>query len=799
MLKATLRDLFAHKGRVAMTIVAVALGVAATVASWVVSDSIAATLVHADVRTDVGMSVPGPLTDADRGRLAALSGVTRTTSVVSGRAGLVGPTGKLVDVGTLPEQAGTDWDDSGRFVLVAGRAPVRDGEVAVSAAAGVPVGDRTRVLLARGQQNPVTVVGVFRYRTLGPDEPSPVVAFSPASTVLGATYSRIEVTGADVAAVRALYPKAATGNELALAAQEQAAGDAEDLRETLLPFAAVALLVGTFVIANTFTMLITQRTRQYALLRAVGAYRRQVRRSVLVEAVALGLVGGTVGEILGIALGPLLITVLRPGQEITYTITPLAIGLGYSVALVVTTLSAYGSARRAATVPPVAALRLDAGRPELRRGLLGLLALVAGVIAVMATLDPGADTTERIVAIGGAIVGAVGILLLAPVLAGASLRPLIALTRRLAGPAMRLGVQNAARDPRRTAGTATAITVGLGLVCAFGTLSATLTALIGSADRVNIPVTTTILEPAAGRSATVDAADLGTVRALPGVTEAAAARNAIADVGYAGGTTRFRVTAIEPSALGTVLTPQLTAGTADLRRGVVISQNQADMMGVRTGDTLTLGLGASTVRTVVEGVYRATELQSSLYFDVARAPAEVRDRPSLIYAAGPNARAAVEAAFRDRPDVVVAGRDDLVAADIAAQALAFVVIDAMFGVAIVIGVFGVVNTLVLSVLERTREIGLTRAVGASRRLIRRMITVESLVISLFGALLGILVGVAVGAVMQHAMLGQELLTFSVPVDAIGLSLVGIVLAGVLAALWPAQRAARTDVLSAIAG
>ncbi|EWM19431.1 FtsX-like permease family protein [Kutzneria sp. 744] len=753
MLKATLRDLFAHKGRVAMTIVAVALGVAATVASWVVSDSVAATLVHADIRTDVGISVPGPLNDVDRGRLAALPGVTRTTSVVSGRAGLVGPTGKLVDVGTLPEQAGTDWDDSGRFVLVAGRAPARAGEIAVSSEAGVPVGDRTRVLLARGQQNPVTVVGVFRYRTLGPDEPSPVVAFSPASTVLGATYSRIEVTGADVAAVRALYPKAATGNELALAAQEQAAGDAEDLRETLLPFAAVALLVGTFVIANTFTMLITQRTRQYALLRAVGAYRRQVRRSVLVEAVAL----------------------------------------------VVTTLSAYGSARRAATVPPVAALRLDAGRPELRRGLLGLLALVAGVIAVMATLDPGADTTERIVAIGGAIVGAVGILLLAPVLAGASLRPLIALTRRLAGPAMRLGVQNAARDPRRTAGTATAITVGLGLVCAFGTLSATLTALIGSADRVNIPVTTTILEPAAGRSATVDAADLGTVRALPGVTEAAAARNAIADVGYAGGTTRFRVTAIEPSALGTVLTPQLTAGTADLRRGVVISQNQADMMGVRTGDTLTLGLGASTVRTVVEGVYRATELQSSLYFDVARAPAEVRDRPSLIYAAGPNARAAVEAAFRGRPDVVVAGRDDLVAADIAAQALAFVVIDAMFGVAIVIGVFGVVNTLVLSVLERTREIGLTRAVGASRRLIRRMITVESLVISLFGALLGILVGVAVGAVMQHAMLGQELLTFSVPVDAIGLSLVGIVLAGVLAALWPAQRAARTDVLSAIAG
>jgi putative ABC transport system permease protein len=355
-------------------------------------------------------------------------------------------------------------------------------------------------------------------------------------------------------------------------------------------------------------------------------------------------------------------------------------------------------------------------------------------------------------------------------------------------------VRNAARDPRRTASTATAITVGLGLVCAFGTLSATLTALIGSADRANIPVTTTILEPAAGKSATLDPADLDTVRTLPGVTAAAAARNVLADVGYAGGNTKFRVTAIEPSALGTLLTPQLTAGTADLRRGVVISQNQADMMGVRTGDALTIGLGSTTVRTTIAGVYQATELQSSLYFDVAKAPDL---QPSLIYVAG--SRAAVDAAFRDRPDVRVTDRDALVAADVAEQALAFVVIDAMFGVAIVIGVFGVVNTLVLAVLERTREIGLTRAIGADRRLIRRMITMEGLVISLFGAALGILVGVAVGAVMQHAMLGQQLLSFTVPVEAIGLSLLGIVLAGLLAAVWPARRAARTDVLSAIAG
>jgi putative ABC transport system permease protein len=440
----------------------------------------------------------------------------------------------------------------------------------------------------------------------------------------------------------------------------------------------------------------------------------------------------------------------------------------------------------------MAALRLDAIVPRQnrnRRTALGLAAVAVGVAAVIATLDPSADTTARIVAICGSIIGAFGILLLAPALAGLTLRPLILLARR-GGPAVRLGVQNAARDPRRTAGTATAITVGLGLVCAFATLSATLTSLIGSADRADIPATTTILEPAAGKSAALDASDLTTVRSLPGVT-AAAARTALANVDG----TVFKVTAIEPSALGTVLTPQLTAGVADLRRGVVISRNQAAMMAVHPGSALTITVDGAAIHTVVAGVYNATELQSSLYFDVSLAPARLRDRPSMIYAAGP--RATIGAAFRDRPDVVVTDRDSLVAADIAEQALAFVVIDAMFGVAIVIGVFGVVNTLVLSVLERTREIGLARALGAGRRLVRRMITMESLVISLFGALLGVLVGVGVGAVMQHAMLGQELLAFTVPVDAIGLSLLGIVACGVLAALGPALRAASTDVLAAI--
>ncbi|MEU7153018.1 ABC transporter permease [Streptomyces sp. NPDC045456] len=835
MFKTMLRDLLGHKGRVVMTLIAIALGVTATVGSWVVSDSIATTLAGRETRKDVGVSVQSPgkdpvLTAADRTRLARAPGVARAEGVIVGRAGLVGRGGKFVKTNTVLDRAGTNWSNPKRFTVESGAAPTGPGQVALNKAeadkAGIKVGDTTRVLLTDGRTDNAKVTALFTYNRLGPEatqdsneasDAVPVVAYETktAEQLLGTRFHRIELTvaaGTQAVAVKAAAQKVVpadyhveTGSALADAAVQQSDAEAQELRMTMLPFAAVALLVGMFVIANTFTMLVSQRTRQFALLRAVGARKRQVRSGIIVEAVALGLAGGTIGTLAGVALGPSMISVMRPGGDVDFTVSPVAILLGYGVALLVTVLAAYSSARRAAAVPPVAALRTDAIVPretKRTRILLGVGFVGIGAVMVFATADPSSSNLARIVGLVGAVLGVAGMIMLAPFFAEVVLRPTARLLGARSRPATRLGLRNAAGDPRRTAGTATAITVGLALVCAFATLSASFSALIASTTRANVPATTTVLQSAAGGQSSLTPAEARRVSGLPGVSQVAGSRDVLVGLTYAGGKTERRISAIEPAGLKGVLSPNITAGSADLTRGVVISQNQADMLDLGMNDRITLHLDAKTsVTQTVVGIYDATELQASIFLNVARVPEGLRKQITTLYASGPDpakARASIKSAFRERPDVLIGNRETLVQQGVDRQSLAFTLMYAMFGVAVLIAVFGVVNTLVLSVMERTREIGVIRAVGASRLLVRRTIRVESIVISLFGALLGVVVGVPAGAVMQHAMFGQRLWDFSVPAGTIALALAGIAVAAVLAAMWPARRAARTNMLAAIA-
>ncbi|WP_344424191.1 ABC transporter permease [Amycolatopsis minnesotensis] len=803
-----------------LTLLAIALGVAATVASMVVSDSVAATLSERPTRSDAGVVVAGrgaPVDEQARTGLGALPGVTAATGVRAGRAGLIGTDGKLV---TAPDKAGTGFDGTGRFSLVNGRIPAHNGEIALESTAakkaGLSAGATARVLL-NGETARLPVVGVYDYRPVGPasgpiTDPVPAVAFdgATAATLFGG-YERVELTtnGDPLAiadAARRAVPGAAavSGAELSAAAKDEVEGTASDLREMLLPFAAIALLVGMFVISNTFTVLGAQRVRQFALLRAVGARRGQLRRSILAEAAVLGLAGGTLGTAIGAGLGPLVLSVMRPDEETSYTVTPLAILTGYAAAVVVTVLAAGGAARRAAAAPPVAALRIDPvvpGRVLLNRSLTGAGLIVASIVTVIVTGDPGAGNTIRIIGLCGAVVGVIGVVLVAPALVAPVLAPVRAVVTRFGGPSARIGVRGAGRDPRRTASTATAITVGLALIGAFGTISASLSGLIGSTTKANIPVSTTVLQPAAGGGSALAPSDLDSVKRIPGVDFAAGSRDSLAVVRYPGGETQRKSAAIEPEALGTVLTPKITAGSADVRRGVMISQNEADLLGVKLGDPLTLTIEpAPPISTVVTGVYAATEFSASLYYDVALAPPAVRDHLTAIYATGHDPAAvkrALAGAFGQRPDVGVTDRDGVVAQNVETQAIGFSMLYAMVAVAIVIAVLGVTTTLALSVMERTREIGVLRAIGARRRLVRATILAESVVISVFGALLGVVSGAAVGTVLQRAMFGQPLSAAVIPFDVIGIALAGVVAAALAAALWPAQRAASADPLAAV--
>jgi putative ABC transport system permease protein len=812
MLRAMLRDLRAHKGRIVMTLVAIVLGVSFVVATWVVSDSTAATLAGAGTRSDIGVSVEitdraPALTPGDRDRLARIPGVDHADSVVFGRAAVIGANGKIIS--GPPDQAGTDWDGSQRFELVDGHAPA-NGQVALgerqAREAGWKVGDTARVLLADGHAEQAEVTGIFAYRALS--ESDPAVAFGTKG-ILGEKFTRVELTampGANLDAIAAaaqsqLDPqlrKVETGPQLVAEAQARADASAESGRESLLGFAAVALLVGMFVIANTFAMLVTQRTRQLALLRAVGASRRQVRRAVLVEAGVLGWIGATLGVGLGIGLGLLALWLMRPeGETVTFSMSPNTILVGYAVGIVVTVVAAYGSAHRAATISPMAALRTDAVIPQrslMIRSILGVAALAIAVVAVVATLSNNLSTTERVVGMGGGINGWLGVLLLAPVLATAALKPLGRLLSRRSGPAMRLGMRNSVRDPRRTAATTSALMVGLALVCSFATLGETMVSMLSSSIRATVPAAAVVVQSPT-KNAPLDTDVLDKVRSVPGVTAASADRYGYVKVHTNGSTSTTTLSAIEPDG---VLTPQIVDGSGDVRRGAVVGRNEAAMLGVHVGDKVSLEIDpVTTVDITIVGLYDGTEAQPLFYVDVAKIPEKYRStRVTTVYALGAD-KSLVEAAFRDRPDVVVTDREGLIADATETFQLLISVMYALFGAAIVIAAFGVVNTLALSVIERTPEIGILRAVGASRRLIRRSVRLESIVICGYGGLLGIVVGVGFGAVMQHVMLGQDLWRISVPYTVITVALAGMVVVGVLAAMWPARRAARTDILAAI--
>ncbi|TDB80214.1 MULTISPECIES: ABC transporter permease [unclassified Micromonospora] len=838
MLRAMLRDLRAHLGRVVMTLAAIVLGVAFVVATWVVSDSAAATvggaqrtdlaaLVHRESEDPTATDIPADVRD----RLARLPGVTRAEGVREGYAALVRADGKL-GATSWPDAGGTDWDGSQRFTLSAGRGPQRAGEVALeqgaAAEAGLTVGDSARVLLGGDRSDTATVVGVFTYRPAG-HELDPAVAYdadtaarllrprdAAADVVPG--FARIELSGPDERAVIAaaqaeLGPgfEVESGSSLR-AVREQASHDAADtIRKALLAFAAVALMAGVFVIANTFTMLVTQRTRQFALLRAVGARRRQVRRAVLAEAVVLGLVGSTVGVVLGVGLGLLAMRLLPVAGTVAYAVSPWAVLVGYLVGVVVTVVSAYGSARRAARVSPMAALRTDAVLPRrslVLRTVLGMLAVAGGVAMVAATSSDRLTESTRALAMSGAVLAWVGVLLIAPVLVVGVLRPLTGVLRS-PRPVTRIALRNAVRDPRRTAATASALMIGLSLVCAFATVGQTLTDTTTADVRASVPADAVVL-----RAATFGTFD-DTVRtaaaAVPGVTGLAAPRSGAMLVIGPGGTARDTLfTSLDAAALGSALRVRVTAGDADLRRGVVLDRGFAAEAGLHVGDRVRLRFDAADaagrvtpveVPVTVAGLREPSELLHGQLLDDALLPDGVARQGGSVYAVGADAaalRTAMERSFAQRPDVLVQDREQVLDEVLEPFQLVLGLVYVLLGAAVVIAVFGVVNTLALSVLERTRELGVFRALGASRALVRRTVRRESVVISLYGGVLGIGVGVLLGGVMQYVILANPVFAMSVPWLAAAVALAGMALVGVLAALWPARRAARADILAAIA-
>jgi len=837
VLRATLSTLLARKLRLLLSALSIVLGVSFVSGAFVLTDSLGRvfdslfTQVNAGVAVQVrsvaelesaqGMEAPRPLVSPRViEQVAAVDGVSEVRGDVFGLAQVVDPGGELVNSGPAPA-FGVNWYDSpvlNPATLREGRAPRGPDEIVIDAGlaeeSGYDVGDRAPVLTEAPRRD-YHIVGIFGYGQKDTLAGETTVAFDDATArqVLGTgdSYHQLVVAAEDGVGqvelrdrIRAVLPagiEAITGEE---AADEDAGALQEGLgffSTFLLVFAAVALFVGAFLIFNTFTMLVTQRTRELALMRALGASRAQVTGSVLAEALVVGTISSVVGLCLGIgvaiglrALFSAVGAELPAGETV---ILPRTVIVSFAVGILVTAAAALLPARKAASVPPVAAMR-DAATPDrpLRRlALLGAVLLAAGAAGIGWSL------------FGDAGLWTLGIAMLLAFVGIAALSPLVALpvislvgaplSRRLPG---RLGRQNAMRNPRRSASTAAALMIGLALVSAVSVL--------GASTKSSIEVVAEralgaefVLDTAGPVGFSADVADA--VRRIDGVATVDELR---ADQVRVGESTEF-VVALSQGAVGSTVTLQERAGslTALGPGTVLVDDTEAGERDLSVGDRVevtTARGGTSSARVV--GTYAENQLVGSWVFDESLAESFSTSR---VFAAlvrldeGADAaavRAAIDQVGEDNPGVQVQDQSEFVAAQAAQIDQVIAIITLLLVLSVLIAVLGIVNTLALSVIERTRELGLLRAVGLGRGQLRRMVRVESVILAMFGALLGLVVGSAFGALLVTALADEGLTELTFPLGRLLLFLVLAALAGVIAAWLPARRAARMNVLRAIA-
>ncbi len=579
------------------------------------------------------------------------------------------------------------------------------------------------------------------------------------------------------------------------------------LQTFLLVFAAISLIVGAFIIINTFSILVAQRSKELALLRAMGASRRQVNRSVLLEAVVVGLVGSTVG----LGVGYLLALGLRWlfgvfGLDLSRAAFPMtwqAVFLAYVIGVGVTALAAVLPARRAARIAPIEALRDDVAMPEAtlrRRILLGTVLVLAGAGAMAAGLR--GDGNWALIGIGGGILLViVGVYIMSAFLGRPVLLLFGAVYRRLFGMVGRLAAQNALRNPRRTGATASALMFGLALMAMMSIFGSSASASTDAAIGKSL-TSQFIISNVVGQPFSPDVAEQ--VARLDGVAGVTQLRSAFPDL--KGGGSAWTV-GVDPKAFGiSFAIPAVQGDFAQLGPGTVaVSESQAKSKGFTVGDTVTMKFQAKNIPLKVIALFPSNPALPGDYVvtpDTLEKGGLTPLDAMVMVAKEPSAstdavRSEIEKVVKDLPTVTVKDPEGF-AAEQKDQVNQFLyLIYGLLGLSVIIAILGVINTLSLSVIERTREVGLLRAVGVTRRQLRTMIRLESVVVAVLGGVLGTVLGVLFGATMVSALKEDGLTELSIPWLWLCAFLLLAAVAGVLAAVVPARRAARLDVLRAI--
>ena len=847
----TVRGLRGQRRRVLPTFAAVVLGVGFTAGTLILTDTLRSSFgaMHTDNHAATDLAVRrtasfGSGADAQRDRMpasvvrdiAAVDGVESAAGRTSGWAQLVGPDGTLLgDVSSGVDPVSESWIADHRlspWTLVDGAAPSGSDQVVIDRAAageiGVGVGDTIEVLALGGTHQMMisgiatfgdadgrfgSVTALFDDATaqalLG--EPgrhdSVVVAMAPGASpdaVAGAIEVAVsDAAGGDVEAV--------TGSQLAEEAHAAHMQDWGFFDTLMIGFAVIALVVGGFIIYNTFSITVTQRTREFAMLRAIGAGRGQVLGSVLVEsavigglASALGLVGG-VGVSSGLRALFVAFGIELPDGGVVIEGGSLAVAFGLGVSI--TVLSAMLPALRASRVRPVAAMRDASVEHNAVSGIrvgIGSAMVLAGVAAIAAGL--GSSTSVGLVGVGGLAVFA-GVTVLGPVLLGPFARVAGAPIARLSGVAGRLASDNAQRCPKRTAATAAALTIGVGLVGFITIAAASVKASIDEMVTTGVTADVIIDSNSVGfggldRSLASQLGTIPEVEAVSGMALSTAEIDGEID----------DVMGVDSARLGSLLDLGHIDGTLNGPDGaglgldaIAVSAETAADRGWQVGDIIPVTLADGIERTltigaVVEDPYIGlpTLVDAALLEDAGHALFDLQVFVALADGVDQSTGlAAVEALAGGFPQAVV-----LDSAGFADNRSALIdplvgVVYALLGFAVLIAALGIMNTLALSIMERTRELGVLRALGATRAQVRTLVRWESVLIAWFGTLLGLGIGTGFGWAVVRALESEGITTLVIPAAPLAVVASLAMATGVAAAVVPARRAARLDVLAAL--
>ena len=862
MLALVLRGFMQRKLRVLLTGIAIALGVALMAGTYILTDTInhafaevfgtayANKAVVVTERETLGRgtgSEVSVLNAATLARVRAVPGVAAASGSIATRAAILTTSGKRLTSGGAPALVNAVQPPRFEaFTAAKGHLPRAADEVAVDQATAnrehLRLGQQI-VIAGRSPARGYTISGIARFagsESFGGASVVLLVA-QQAQYVAGepGAYDGINVANSPgvspqelASRVRAALPATLTVRTGAQEAANQTSELEEQLgflRTFLLIFAYVALFVGAFIIFNTFSITVAQRTREFGLLRTLGASRGQIMRAVVEEGLLLGIVGAVIGLFAGIGLAPALDGLFKafgadlPDNGTVLETRTVIVSLG--VGVVVTVAAGFFPALRATRVPPIAAMREGVEIPprELTESVLFARAGVLAVVFALLGLLLGAGVAS-ILFVVFAVYVMVQVVRLArgpgrrhyrvvPALAGA-----VGWLVSWRGITARLARENSVRQPGRTLVTALALTVGLGLVAFISVLAAGTKATIDQAVSRSFAGSLIVQNTRSGEGG-IPGGIAPALRSIPGVgsvTAIAFTKGRVRDLSQPGAPViaeKSPVTAIEPESFGAMYKVEWEHGSAATlsslgQDGAILSKKFASAHHLQVGQRLlVLTASGHQVTLTVRGIIKeeAIGLFSNLTISRALARTAFGQREDgvdfISYAAGANGTH-----VHDSIDALLHASFPQAHAQTAAQYTQeqsskvnqlLLLVYVLLALSVLVSLFGIVNTLVLSIYERTHELGMMRAIGASRRQIRQMIRYESLITGLIGGVLGLVIGV-VGAVLVSTLaLSGSGYVLSIPVGTLAILLIAAALAGLLAAQLPARRAAKLDVLGAL--